>query len=75
MPEMNGKQLAELIMKENPELKVLYISGYTENVISHHGILNEGVNFLNKPFTANDLLTMIGDIFEIQVDVKRVPEP
>ena len=55
MPEMNGYDLATAIQKEVPELQVLYISGYTANVIARQGIIPEGVNFLQKPFMKRDL--------------------
>ncbi len=51
MPEMNGKQLAEKIERLLPEIKIIYMSGYTANTIAHHGILDEGINFIEKPLT------------------------
>jgi two-component system, cell cycle sensor histidine kinase and response regulator CckA len=55
MPEMNGRELAEQICAINPEMKTLFMSGYPANVIAHRGILEEGVNFINKPFSMKDL--------------------
>ena len=55
MPEMNGRELAKNILKLHPGLKRLFMSGYTSNVIAHHGILDEGVHFLQKPFSLADL--------------------
>jgi PAS domain S-box-containing protein len=55
MPEMNGRELAKNILKVHPGLKRLFMSGYTSNVIAHHGILDEGVHFLQKPFALADL--------------------
>jgi two-component system, cell cycle sensor histidine kinase and response regulator CckA len=55
MPEMNGRELAKLITDVKPGLKCLFISGYTANVIAHHGVLDEGVYFLQKPFSMQDL--------------------
>ncbi len=55
MPEMNGRDLAKRIMTLYPDIKRLFTSGYTANVIAHHGVLDEGVNFIEKPFSINDL--------------------
>jgi CheY-like chemotaxis protein len=55
MPGMNGKELFEKLITRYPDLKVLYMSGYTTNVIAHSGILNEGVKFIQKPFTVKPL--------------------
>jgi CheY-like chemotaxis protein len=51
MPEMNGRDLARNLLGLYPHLKRLYMSGYTANVIAHHGVLDEGVNFIQKPFS------------------------
>ncbi len=55
MPGMNGKELAKKLSGIKPGLRCLYMSGYTANVIAHHGVLDEGVVFLPKPFTVRDL--------------------
>jgi len=62
MPEMNGRDLAAEIRSLYPNLKILFMSGYTANVIAHHGVLEEGVNFLQKPFSKQDLASMIGRV-------------
>jgi PAS domain S-box-containing protein len=51
MPEMNGRELAKQLHSLHPNLKRLFMSGYTANVIAHHGVLQEGIQFLQKPFT------------------------
>jgi PAS domain S-box-containing protein len=59
MPEMNGRDLAKNLLSVFPGLKRLFMSGYTANVIAHHGVLDEGVNFIQKPFSAQDLAAKV----------------
>ncbi|HAJ26037.1 MAG TPA: hypothetical protein DCG53_02120, partial [Syntrophus sp. (in: bacteria)] len=59
MPKMNGRVLAERIRVEQPELRCLFMSGYTANVIVHQGVLDEGVQFLQKPFTMAGLAAKV----------------
>lgn len=58
MPEMDGRSLAQKVVQQCPAIGVLYISGYTANVISHHGIVEKEVHFLQKPFSMHDLAAM-----------------
>ncbi len=55
LPGMGGRELGETVRERFPSIKVLYMSGYTENGIIHHGRLDDGIEFLPKPFTSNDL--------------------
>jgi CheY-like chemotaxis protein len=55
MPEMNGRDLAKNLLSIYPDIRRLFMSGYTANVIAHHGVLDEGVHFIQKPFSMNDL--------------------
>ncbi|MCD6585487.1 MAG: PAS domain S-box protein [Desulfobacteraceae bacterium] len=55
MPEMNGRELAQQMKSLYPELKRVFMSGYTANVIAHHGVLDKGVRFIQKPFSRRDL--------------------
>ena len=64
MPEMNGRQLAELLATIQPGLKCLYMSGYTANVIAHRGILAEGVRFLQKPFSLKSLAEKVQEVLD-----------
>ncbi len=59
MPDMNGRDLYENLIYLRPDLKVLYISGYDSNIIAHQGILEGGVHFLQKPFTAEALANKV----------------
>jgi PAS domain S-box-containing protein len=59
MPEMHGRELAEKLSAIRPNLKCLYMSGYTADVIAHRGILDERVNFIQKPFGSNDFAAKI----------------
>jgi signal transduction histidine kinase/ActR/RegA family two-component response regulator len=62
MPEMNGRDLARNLLSLYPDLKRLFMSGYTANVIAHHGVLDEGVQFIQKPFTMQDLAAKIRNV-------------
>lgn len=65
MPGMNGQQLFERIKAEHPEIdKVLYMSGYTNNVIVTDGALEDGLHFLQKPFTVDALMTKVNELLE-----------
>jgi CheY-like chemotaxis protein len=59
MPEMNGRDLQKRLSALRPDMKYLFMSGYTTDVIAHHGILDKGVNFLQKPFLMNDLAAKV----------------
>jgi response regulator RpfG family c-di-GMP phosphodiesterase len=62
MPNMNGKDLALDLQSLNPRLKCLYMSGYTADAISQHGVLDEGVHFIQKPFSLPDLATKVREV-------------
>ncbi|MBU4033928.1 MAG: PAS domain S-box protein [Proteobacteria bacterium] len=64
MPGMNGCDLAERMQTRNPRLKILFMSGYTANVIAHRGVLGEGTNFIQKPFSMNDLAVKVREALQ-----------
>lgn len=64
MPGMNGMELRERIREINPEIRVLFMSGYTSNVIVTHGVLKKGVHFIQKPFSMEDLARRIQEVLE-----------
>jgi len=64
MPRMNGNDLAEQVMKIRPETGTLFMSGYTANAIAHHGILNEGVHFIEKPFMSDSLARKVREALD-----------
>lgn len=59
MPGMNGKELSEHVQKERPGVKVIYMSGYTDDVIGDHGMLDDGVIFVKKPFTRREIAELL----------------
>ncbi|WP_051185110.1 PAS domain S-box protein [Desulfatiglans anilini] len=62
MPEMKGPEVYLRIQEHHPEAKILYISGYTQKVITLHGVLKEGIQFLEKPFTVQGLLEKVASV-------------
>jgi CheY-like chemotaxis protein len=64
MPGMSGRELADRLLVQNSSLKVLFVSGYTDDAIAHHGMLEEGVQFLQKPFTPQSLAEMVHSILK-----------
>jgi PAS domain S-box-containing protein len=64
MPQMSGSEVAERLMHERPHMKVLYISGYTDDAIIHHGVVQEGTAFLQKPFSPDALVQKVRQVLD-----------
>jgi two-component system cell cycle sensor histidine kinase/response regulator CckA len=65
MPEMSGKELADRLKPKYPELKMLFMSGYTDEAIVHHGVLDSSVEFIQKPFTPAALVTKVREVLDL----------
>ena len=64
MPGVSGRQLADQLVRLRPEIKVLYASGYTDDAILHHGILEPGIAYLQKPFTRDALARTVREVLD-----------
>jgi len=64
MPKMSGRELAETLMPIRPRIKVLYMSGYTGNAIVHHGVLEKGMNYIQKPFAVDALARKVREVLD-----------
>ena len=64
MPEMNGRDLARSLLAIYPDMRRLFMSGYTANVIAHHGVLDEGVHFIQKRFSLKDLGVKLREVLQ-----------
>lgn len=64
MPEMSGRELADRLALLRPEMKVLFMSGYTDSAITHQGILQEGENFIQKPFAPDDFVQKVREVLD-----------
>jgi FixJ family two-component response regulator len=64
MPDMNGKELHRHMIQTHAGIKTLFMSGYPEDVISHHGVLDPGVKFIQKPFSLHDFIAKVRQVLE-----------
>jgi FixJ family two-component response regulator len=66
MPDLSGRALAEQLSQAQFDLKVLFMSGYTDNAITHHGVLEPGVMFIQKPFSPAALARKVREVLDSQ---------
>jgi CheY-like chemotaxis protein len=64
MPQMSGKDLADAVTRRHPSARVLYMTGYTEDTIVHHGVLDNGVSLLQKPFTPAGMARRVREVLD-----------
>lgn len=64
MPVMSGRELTDRLLLLHPKIKVLYMSGYTDDTVVRHGVLEEGVNFFQKPFSMEALVLKVREVLD-----------
>lgn len=69
MPQMGGRELAQILMQTYPQMRVLFTSGYTDDAIVRHGIIDVGMNFIQKPFTFESLSQKVRELFDQPLEV------
>jgi DNA-binding NtrC family response regulator len=74
MPGMNGRELSEALTGLHPDMKILFMSGYTDDTVVRHGVLEKGMAFLQKPFTPDSLLRKVRDVLDTRPDAIRSAE-
>jgi YesN/AraC family two-component response regulator len=64
MPRLSGRQLVERVRAQHPAIRALYMSGYTDDAIVHHGVLESGVPFIQKPVTVDAFLQRVRAVLD-----------
>jgi CheY-like chemotaxis protein len=75
MPLMGGRELAERLSGRRPETRILFVSGFTDDTVVRHGVLDEGVAFLQKPFTLESLSRTVRHVLDGQPAAPTQPPP
>jgi CheY-like chemotaxis protein len=71
MPRMSGRQLVDLLAPTRPQMRILFMSGYTDEVVLRHGLLDAGVAFLEKPFSPINLARKVREVLDAKVKTKE----
>jgi len=66
LPEISGRAMVTEIQRRHPEPRILYMSGYTDDAVVHHGVLDSGMSFLQKPFTGGGLLRKVRELLDVE---------
>ena len=72
MPGMSGREVASYLTAKRPEMRVIYMSGYTNDVIAHHGVLDSGISFIEKPFSQETLMRKLREVLDRPEMVPRL---
>jgi CheY-like chemotaxis protein len=64
MPGMSGREVASYLTAKRPDMRVIYMSGYTNDVIAHHGVLDSGMSFIEKPFSQETLMRKLREVLD-----------
>jgi CheY-like chemotaxis protein len=64
MPGMSGREVASYLTAKRPDMRVIFMSGYTNDVIAHHGVLDSGISFIEKPFSQETLMRKLREVLD-----------
>ena len=67
MPKMNGRDLSTQVITAHPHIRCLFMSGYTADILAHQGVLDEGINFLQKPFSVQTMSNKVRTVLDVEV--------
>jgi CheY-like chemotaxis protein len=75
MPQMSGREFVTKLMDTHPQARILYMSGYTDDAVVHHGVLEAGVQYIQKPFTLEKLARKVRTVLDMRQSAKRRQNP